>query len=142
MPVTYIPAPIAIPIPTVAHSPAEVVSPTVFSFLTNMAPAPRKPIAVTTPATILDASSDIPSYPTTSKKPYFETAIMSAEEIATRIWVSIPAFFALLSLSIPMSDPHIAAMTIRMMLSDSPLCQAHDKKIILTVGNPKLSALG
>ena len=57
-----------------------------------------------------------------TKNPYLETTIISADEIATKIWVRTPAFFALLSLSIPIREPQTAAIIMRMMHSGSNVC--------------------
>ena len=113
MPMPYIPAPNAIPTPTVAHRPADVVRPSALSLLTNMTPAPRKPMAETTLAAIREASTEIPSTERTSKNPYFDTIIIKAEAIATIMWVLTPALFCLLSLSAPIREPQIIAATRR-----------------------------
>ncbi len=112
MPVIYIPAPMVIPIPTVPHKPAAVVTPMVFSFFMKMTPAPKKPMAETTEAATREASISIPSMASTSKNPYFETIIIKAEARDTSICVLTPAFLLLFSLSIPMREPQSAATTI------------------------------
>ncbi len=57
----YIPAPVVMPMPTVAHSPAAVVSPVMPRLRVKMVPAPRKLMAVTSPAAIRLGSSFIVS---------------------------------------------------------------------------------
>ena len=47
LPMTYIPAPTAIPIAAVAQTPAAVVKPEICSRLTRIVPAPIKEIPVT-----------------------------------------------------------------------------------------------
>ena len=90
----YIPLPKQRPIPTVAQRPAAVVRPMMFSFLTKMTPAPRKPMDWMTLAAILPASyvSLTPSMLAMSMKPYLETIIRMAAEMATMTWVLRPAF--------------------------------------------------
>ena len=53
----YMPAPNAMPMPTVAQIPAAVVMPITFIWRVKMTPAPRKPTAVTTPAAIREGAS-------------------------------------------------------------------------------------
>lgn len=59
-PVTYSPAPTAMPTPTVAHRPAAVVTPLTVRPWVKMTPTPKKPMAVTTPAATREASREIP----------------------------------------------------------------------------------
>ncbi len=62
-PVTTNPAPRAMPIAAVAHTPAAVVSPCMTSRLYIMMPAPKKPMPVTTCDAIRVASAAIePSF--------------------------------------------------------------------------------
>ena len=82
-PVTYSPAPTAMPTPTVAHRPAAVVTPLTVRPWVKMTPTPKKPMAVTTPAATREASREIPPRPMTSKKPYLDTTIISAADRAT-----------------------------------------------------------
>ena len=112
-PIAYIPAPIAIPTPTVAHSPAAVVMPRAAESPRRMmmTPAPRKPMAETTPAAMRDGSSETLSYGRTSKNPYFETSIISADASATMICVLMPAFLERFSLSSPIRAPQMEAAT-------------------------------
>ena len=86
-----------------------------------MTPPPRNPIAVTTPAAIRDASTLMLSYASTSKKPYLETIIIRLDARATMICVLIPAFFSLLSRSIPIIAPQSTAARSRNTYSASRL---------------------
>ena len=63
----YIPAPMAMPMATVAQMPAAVVRPIAELWRTKMIPAPRNPIADTTPETTRDGSSEMLPWESTSK---------------------------------------------------------------------------
>ena len=108
----YIPAPMDIPTPTVAHIPAEVVIPFTLLFRKIMMPEPIKPMAVTTPAATREGSSFTYSF-STSPNPYLEIIIIMAEATAMITWVLVPAVFFLLCLSQPIRPPQRAAATSR-----------------------------
>ena len=109
-PSTYILAPIAIPIPTVIHIPAAVVIPlTSPCFPIKISPPPSMPMPDIIPAATLDMSTLAPLMAITSKNPYLDTIIISAEAIATTKCVLTPADFILLCLSIPTAVPHSPA---------------------------------
>ena len=78
IPIKYCPPPTDIPTPTVAQMPAAVVSPLTLWLCTKIIPAPRKPMAVTTPAAILDGSSPTLWTARMSLNPYLEMIIISA----------------------------------------------------------------
>ena len=118
MPMKYIPAPRARPIPAVAHIPAAVVSPfTVLPFL-NITPAPRKLMPLTTCAAIRAGSAPrvplntLPSAYVRSAKPYLDTIIISAAAQHTMMCVRIPASLKRFVRSKPMHAPQKQAANI------------------------------
>ena len=116
MPTVYIPAPIAIPMPEVVQIPAAVVSPLTDAFRIKIMPAPKKLTPVMTFAAILEASALNPPYCKISKKPYFDTIIISAEPSATMICVRMPASFCRRLRSRPIHAPHRHAASIRTII--------------------------
>ena len=108
----YSPDPIAIPMPTVIHIPAAVVIPLASPcFPIKMRPLPSMPMPDIIPAATRDISTLAPSTAITSKNPYFDTIIISAEAIATTKCVLTPADFILLCLSMPTAVPQSPAHT-------------------------------
>ena len=112
IPKKYIPAPNAIPTPTVAQIPAAVVTPIISCLPARISPAPRKPTPLATLAATREASTESP-WVMTSKNPYFEITTINALVSATRRCVFNPAFFSRFFRSRPMNAPQIPATIIR-----------------------------
>ena len=91
-PSTYMPQPMAIPTPTVAQIPAEVVIPLTLLLRKKIIPEPINPTAVTIPAATRDGSRRTYS-PRTSLKPYLEMIIMVAAATEMMTCVLTPAVF-------------------------------------------------
>src|SRR6185437_8760860 len=105
------------PIAATIHSEAAVVSPRTVRPFRMIAPAPRKPMPLTTCAAIRDGSRRTrtfgPPEPRTSWKPKAETIVNSAAPIATSMWVRSPASCSRHSRSIPIAAPSAAATASR-----------------------------
>jgi hypothetical protein len=78
-------APAAAPTAAVSQTPAAVVSPRTESRRTKISPAPRKPIPETIWAATREGSSTTSFGNSTSKKPYLEIIMKSAEPTPTRV---------------------------------------------------------
>ena len=129
-PTTYIPAPIASPIPAVAQIPAAVVRPRIEEPFRKMIPAPRNETPLTTCAAIRAGSVplisliDLPSSELISAKPYFEMIIIRLAAQHTMIWVRMPASLKRLLLSKPMIAPHTQPITN--LRTNSRYCKAEN----------------
>lgn len=105
------PAPAAMPTAEVSHTTAAVVSPRTASRRTKISPPPMNPMPDTICAAIRDGSS-VTCSPSTSKNPYSDTSMISAEAKPTRVCVRSPALFCRTSRSSPSAagSPRSAAI--------------------------------
>lgn len=110
---TYMPPPVARPMPATAHRLAAVVSPRITSPRSRIDPAPRKPMPETTCAATRDGSRTTPARPCTSAKPNADTSITSAEPTETSMCVRRPAAQFIRSRSKPITLPSSAASSRR-----------------------------
>src|SRR5699024_2688456 len=108
IPISYMPPPMARPIPAVAQTPAAVVKPCIEVRCTRIIPAPKKPIPLGM-AAATRLGSRITSSANTSKYAYFETSMKTALPIATRKCVRRPASLKRFSRSKPINAPIIPA---------------------------------
>ena len=99
------PAPTASPAPATPQRHAAVVRPRIDVPCLRIAPAPRKPIPLTTCAAILAGSPRSAAIWAI----LIEVIIMSADPMQTTAWVRIPAGWPLRSRSNPMTVPRASA---------------------------------
>jgi len=96
------------PTAVVSQTTAAVVRPRTASRRTKISPPPMNPMPDTICAAIRDGSR-VTWSPSTSKKPYFDTSIISAAAMPTSVCVRKPALFCRISRSSPIAADSTSA---------------------------------